>query len=62
MPNKIRTEPEIFALKIDHSTAKINQDCLSKFHFEDPYQGSGDWGATTDFMFWFFLVGVLTIE
>jgi hypothetical protein len=60
MPNKIQTEPEIFGSKVDYSAEKINQDVLSKFHFEDPYQGSGDQQEIS--CFGFFLVGVLTIE
>jgi hypothetical protein len=44
-PNEIKSFerlPEIFGSKVDSSAENINQDFLSKFHFEDPYQGSGD--------------------
>ncbi len=38
---KIRTEPKIFASKVDPSTSKKDQDFLQSFDFEDPCQEIG---------------------
>jgi hypothetical protein len=38
MLNKIRTELEIFASKVDHLAAKKDQDFLQSFHFGGKFQ------------------------
>ncbi len=40
-PNKFRTDPEVFASKVDPSAAKKIHDFSQSFHFEGPYQKSG---------------------
>jgi hypothetical protein len=60
MLNKIRTEPEIFAFKVDPSAAKNEYQILQSFDFAGLYQKSG--GQQGILCCNFFLVGVLTIE
>ncbi len=53
MRNKIRTDPEILASKVDHVAAKNEYQILQSFDFAGLYQGRG--GVTRDFMLWLFL-------
>jgi hypothetical protein len=49
MLNKIPTEPEIFASKVDHVAAKNEKHFLLSFR-----QVPKNWQVTTSFMVWFF--------
>jgi hypothetical protein len=58
MLNKIRTEPEIFAARIDHVVTKKDQDFLKSFHFEGRYRRT-KWQQGVS-CFGVFLIGVLS--
>jgi hypothetical protein len=60
MLNDIRTEPEIFASKVDHSAGKSDIQFLQIFNFEGKYLKTGRQQGIS--CCGFFLVGVLTIE
>jgi hypothetical protein len=60
MLNKIRTDFEILASKVDPFVNKKDQDFLSKFDFEGLYRGSECQQGISCCRF--FLVRVLTVE
>jgi hypothetical protein len=58
MLNKIRTEPEIFAARIDRVVTKKDQDFLKSFHFKGKFRRT-KWQQGIS-CFGVFLIGVLS--